>query len=268
MTTLIDVLIPTYQRPSALAVTLTSLVAQTMLDYRVIVSDQNEEFDAAAIGEVRSAAAVLGLHGNQVVFRKHLPRKGMAEQRQFLLDQVTAPYALFLDADLILEPYVLSLLHRMIRREGCAFVGSAAIGPGFIADHRPHEEAIEFWEGPVQPEKVEPGSEAWERYRLHNAANLYHVQVRCGVSPETPRTYKVAWVGGCVLYDTDKLRACGGYDFWEQLPADHSGEDVLAQLRVMQRFGGCGVIPSGVFHLDLPTTLPERRYDAPKMISI
>ena len=52
--------------------------------------------------------------------------------------------------------------------------------------------------------------------------------------------YRVAWVGSCVLYNVAKLRAAGGFTFWRELPERHAGEDVLAQLRVMARFGGCG----------------------------
>jgi hypothetical protein len=73
----------------------------------------------------------------------------------------------------------------------------------------------------------------------------------------------VAWIGGCVLYDVAALRSVGGFDFWEELPAAHAGEDVLAQLRVMARFGGCGLLPSGAYHQELPTTLTERAVDAP-----
>jgi hypothetical protein len=73
----------------------------------------------------------------------------------------------------------------------------------------------------------------------------------------------VAWVGGCVLYDTDKLRAAGGFSFWQDLPPRHAGEDVLAQLRVMERFGGCGILPSGAYHMELPTTVVDRATDAP-----
>ncbi len=69
-------------------------------------------------------------------------------------------------------------------------------------------------------------------------------------------------MGGCVLYDTGKLRAVGGFGFWRQLPADHCGEDVLAQLRVMARYGGCGVLPTGAFHQQLPTTVEDRTHDA------
>ncbi len=44
--------------------------------------------------------------------------------------------------------------------------------------------------------------------------------------------------------------------------------DVLAQLRVMARFGGCGLLPSGVYHQELPTTVVERRVDAPKLLPV
>jgi hypothetical protein len=74
-------------------------------------------------------------------------------------------------------------------------------------------------------------------------------------------------VGGCVLYDTSALRDCGGFGFWHELPREHCGEDVLAQLRVMARYGGCGLIPSGAYHLELPTTIPDRRTDAPRVLA-
>jgi hypothetical protein len=32
---------------------------------------------------------------------------------------------------------------------------------------------------------------------------------------------------------------------------------------VMQRFGGCGIIPSGAYHLELPTTVRVRDVNAP-----
>ncbi len=115
---------------------------------------------------------------------------------------------------------------------------------------------------------VEPGLPAWERWPLHNAANLYHVQQRLGATPEQPLRYKVAWVGGCVLYDTRKLRDVGGYSFWQELGPHHSGEEVLAQLRVMARYGGCGIMPSGVYHQEVPTTIPDRRQDAPKVLTV
>ncbi len=262
----VDVLVPTYRRPAALAVTLTSLGAQSCRDFRIVISDQTEDGDPTATGEVCAVLRWLRVRGRAVEVRKHLPRRGLAEHRQFLLEQSTAPYALFLDDDLVLEPDTVARMLTTIRRERCGFVGCAPVGLSFLPDVRPHEQAIEFWDGPVRPEAVAPGTREWERHRLHNAANLHHVAQRLGLTPERQRTYRVAWVGGCVMYDTACLRAVGGFSFWRELPPAHAGEDVLAQLRVMARFGGCGLIPSGVYHQELPTTVPDRRVDAPLLL--
>lgn len=118
MNATIDILIPTYRRPAALAVTLTSLVAQTCRDFRIVISDQTEDSDPVATGEVRT-----------------------------------------------------------------------------------------------------------------------------------------------------KLRELGGYSFWQELPPEHCGEDVLVQLRLMERYGGCGIIPSGVYHQELPTTIVDRRVVANSVLS-
>src|SRR5215211_8446295 len=107
----VDVLIPTYQRPGALALTLCSLIGQTCRDFRVIVSDQTEGRDSLESGEVRAIFRLLELRGHAPRLIHHLPRQGMAEQRQFLLDQASSPYALFIDDDVLLEP---TLLERML----------------------------------------------------------------------------------------------------------------------------------------------------------
>lgn len=266
MSTKVDVLIPTYSRPAALAVTLTSLCAQTYSDFRVIISDQTEDDDPLATGEVQAAMRVLEVHGHSVTTHKHLPRRGIAEHRQFLLEQVTSPYLLFLDNDLILEPWVIDRLVQTIEAEQCGFVGSAVIGLSFLNDVRPHQQQVEFWEGAVQPEVVSPGTPQWERYKLHNAANLYHVQQQLHLTPDQIRKYRVAWATGCVLYNTQKLRDIGGFEFWQDLPPQHCGEDVLVQLRAMAHYGGCAIMPSGVYHQELPTTIPDRTVDAPQVL--
>ncbi len=263
----VDILIPTYNRPTALAVTLTSLIAQTYRDFRVVISDQTEDTNPAESGEVQAVLRVLRTHGHHVEVHKHLPRRGIAEQRQFLLDQATAPYVLFLDDDLILEPYVVERMLTAIKEESCGFVGSAVIGLSFIDDVRPQEQKIEFWEGQVQPEIIKPETPEWERWRLHSAANLYHVQQQLGLTPEQQRKYHVTWVGGCVMYDTTKLRNIGGYSFWWELPPEHCGEDVLVQQRLMALYGGCGIIPSGVYHQELPTTIINRDVPADKYVT-
>ncbi|AGY57194.1 glycosyl transferase family protein [Gloeobacter kilaueensis JS1] len=248
--------------------TLTSLIAQSFKDFDLIVSDQTEEGDPLAAAEVQTALAVLRIHGHRIAAHKHLPRRGMAEHRQFLLDQAQAPYVLFLDDDLILESWLVGALVRTLKEEDCGFVGSAVIGLSYLADVRPHEQQIRFWDGPVQPESVRPDTPEWERYRLHNAANLYHLQRRLGLGPADRRRYRVAWVGGCVLYDTARLRSVGGFQFWRSLPPVHCGEDALAQLRVMARYGGCGLIPSGVYHQELPTTIEDRTANAPRLLEV
>jgi hypothetical protein len=153
-----------------------------------------------------------------------------------------------------------------IESERCGFVGCAPIGLSYLDDVRPHEQAIEFWDGPVTPEVVTPDLRSWARHSAHNAANILHIQQREAITPEAPRTYKVAWAGACVLYRVQTLRECGGFSFWEQLPAAHAGEDVLAQLRVMAREGGCGVLPSGVYHQQLETTIADRRTNAVSLL--
>lgn len=266
MRTAIDILIPTFRRPAALAVTLATLIGQTFQNFRVLVSDQTEDYDVENCGEVLAVTRVLRFHGRPVEFHKNLPRRGMAQQRQFLLDQVTAPYALFIDDDLIVEPDALERMLTALVEEGCGFVGCAVPGLSYLDDVRPHQQHIEFWEGNVQPEVLRPNTAKWERHKLHNAANILHVAQQMHLTPKTQRKYKLAWVGACVMYDTGKLRDCGGFDFWEQLPDEHCGEDVLAEVRVMERYGGCGIIPTRVYHQEHPTTIPNRKVDAPKIL--
>jgi hypothetical protein len=118
---------------------------------------------------------------------------------------------------------------------------------------RPEQQRIEYWDGPVRPEVVEPESAEWERWQLHRAANLYHVaqSLPAGVC----RRYKVAWVASCILYDRQKIEAVGGFSFWSRLPRYHSGEEVLVQNLLMRRWGGCGMIPSGTYYSQVPTTV-------------
>ncbi|MES1024645.1 glycosyltransferase family A protein [Gloeocapsa sp. BRSZ] len=265
---MIDILIPTYNRPTALAVTLTSLCAQTYRAFRVIISDQTEDKDATETKEVQAAIRVLESHGHQVIAYKNLPRRGIAQQRQFLLEKATSPYVLYLDDDVICESYVVHNLLTTIAEEKCGFVGNAFIGLSFLHDIRLHEQQIEFWDTPITPELVKPGTSAWERWKLHNAANLYHIQQRYNITCDRPHKYRVAWVAGCVLYDRLKLLDVGGFHFWQELPTQACGEDVLAQLRVMARYGGCGVLPSGVYHQELPTTISDRSVDAPQILPI
>jgi GT2 family glycosyltransferase len=89
------------------------------------------------------------VHGNSVIAYQNLPRRGIDQQRQFLLEKATAPYIIYLEDDVILEPYVVKNLLETIHKEQCGFVGNAVIGLSYINDIRPHEQKIEFWETPV-----------------------------------------------------------------------------------------------------------------------
>ncbi|MFP5390382.1 MAG: glycosyltransferase family 2 protein [Gammaproteobacteria bacterium] len=269
----LDVLVPTCDRPTALAVTLAGLTAQSVRPLRVVVSDQSAH-PVMEVPEVRSVIRVLRARGHAVEAHRHVPRRGMAEQRAFLLSQANAPYCVFLDDDVLTEPDLFGRMLRAIRQHGCGFVGSAVHGLSHADSVRPQQQHIEFWPGQVEPETVVPDSAAWNRHHLHSAANLFHVQQKLmqqhsqytGWHQDMDRAYRVAWVGGCVLFDTGKLRESGGFEFWTELPPDHCGEDVLAQLRVMARYGGCGLFPSGAYHLELPTTVRAREHDAPRML--
>lgn len=263
----VDVLIPSAGRPAGLAVTLAGLAAQENPSFQVIVSDQSENASAQREAAVLSMQRVLNAEGRRTSILRHHPPRGLAEQRQFLLDQASAPYVLYLDDDVWLEPGALERMLRAIRELGCGFVGSAVQGLSYLDDVRPPETAMfELWHDSVQPERVRSGSEPFERWPLHNAANLTHVAADLELERGQWLAYRVAWVGGCTLYDRAALLACGGFDFWRSLPPQHAGEDVAAQWRVMERYGGAGIVPSGAVHLEAETTVPDRRVNATDVV--
>ncbi|MDN3309397.1 glycosyltransferase family A protein [Microbacterium oryzae] len=264
----VDVLIPSAGRASALAVTLAGLAAQDDPTFRVVVSDQSDDGAAAVDPAVQAMVRVLRAQGRPVEVVAHLPRRGMAEQRQFLLEQAGAPRVLFLDDDVWLEPGALARLDAALTEAACGFVGYAVQGLSYLADVRPHERTtFEPW-GPdgVRPERIRRGSPGFDRWPLHNAANLAHEAAERGLSDDDRLAYRIAWVGGCVLFDRQALEAAGGFDFWPRLPVAHAGEDVAAQWRVMETAGGAGVLPSGAVHLEAPTTIVDRRVEATDVV--
>jgi GT2 family glycosyltransferase len=259
----IDVLLPTSGRIAELAVVLAGLAAQDDPTFRVTVSDQSDDHAMAEAPAVQAMLRVLEAQGREVRVLRHLPRLGIAEHRAFLLEQATAPYVLFLDDDVWPEPGLLATLHGAIEDLGCGVVGAAQQGLSYIGDERPHEEApFTAWEQQVEPERLRPDSPGTERWTLHNAANLTHIAARTDLPDAGWLPYRVAWTAGCVLYRRSALLATGGFEFWRDLGPNVGGEDVVAQWRVMERFGGAGVLPSGAVHLESPTTIPDRSVDA------
>ncbi|TMD57176.1 MAG: glycosyltransferase family 2 protein [Chloroflexi bacterium] len=259
---LIDVLIPTYRRKTGLAVVLTSLLGQTFRDFNVIISDQTEEESYLDSIEIATLVRALRWHGHRVALHRHLPRRGLAEQRQFLLEQSRAPYVHYLDDDVLLDPPVMERMLRVLQAEGCGFVGCPATGLAYLDDIRPQQQHIELWTGPVEAEPFDEQSIPWERHLVNNAANPLHLEQQLAPDRRIVR-YKIAWVGGAnLLFDRAKLMDVGGFSWWHRLPPEHAGEEVVVQFLLLHKYGGCGILPSGTYHLGLPTTVEDRRHNA------
>ncbi len=267
----VDVLIPTKDRPLELAVTLAGLAAQSGPTLRVVVSDQSEGAPSFDTPSARTLMRVLRYRGVDVELLRHLPRRGMAEHRAFLLAQATAPAALFLDDDVWLEPGVLARLRRALGDLRCGLVAAAMQGLSHVDDRRPAQCApFRTWDGPVEPETIVKDGPAWSRWTLHNAANGVHLAEDAGLDapgasvppPERYVPYRIAWAAGCVLFDRAALVDAGGFDFWDEMPEDVHGEDVLSQQRVMAHRGAAGILPSGAYHQESATTIPDRGVSA------
>ncbi len=259
---LIDVVIPTYNRKTALAVTLTSLLGQTFTDFDVIISDQTQGESPLDSIEIGTVIRALEWHGHRVTCHRGRRRRGMAEQRQFLLEQSTAPYVHFIDDDVLLDPAVMDRMLTVLRAEACGFVGCPATGLEYLHDVRPHQQNIEIWDGPVRPEPFAPDALPWDRHQVNNAANPLHLEQRLAPDGQIVR-YKIAWVGGAnVLFDRQKLLDVGGFSFWRRLPPNHAGEEVVVQFLLIRKYGGCGILPSGTYHLGLPTNVADRTHNA------
>jgi hypothetical protein len=257
----VDILLPTCNRLNSLILTLSGVAGQTLSDVRVVVADQTEEPLAESptglvqdVPVVKTLQRIVEARGGMMEWHRRLPSHGIAEQREFLLQQSSADNILYLDDDVFMEPWVLETLVRVLRAEDCAFVGAFPAGLSWRDDVRPSQQILEWWDGPVGPEVVEPGSPQWERAQLHRAANQWHVS-RNQAPAEGVRLYKVAWIASCILYDRQKLLEVGGFGFWSRLPRYHSGEEVLVQNLLMRRWGGCAIMPSGTYYAEVPTTV-------------
>lgn len=247
----LDILIPTRNRIQSLIMTLAGVAEQSVTDVHVVVSDQSDERGRES-GVVKALLRVIEARGGEVEWHERGAR-GIAEQRDFLLGRANADAVLFLDDDVLTESWVAGRLLETLREQRCGFVGAFPAGLSWDHDERPSQERIEYWNGPVQPEEVEPGTDRWELWQLHRAANLRHVERR--LRPGEHRIYKVTWCAACVLYDREKLLEAGGFSFWPRLPRHHSGEEVLVQNLLLRRWGGCCIIPSGTYFSELPSTV-------------
>jgi GT2 family glycosyltransferase len=248
----VDILLPTYNRLTSLILTLSGVASQTLRDIHVIVADQSQQ-PVENEQVVQTLRRIIEVRGGSVEWHTRPQIHGIAEQRDFLLRQARANAVLYLDDDVFMEAWVIEKLLEVLQTERCGFVGAFPSGLSHRDDVRPEQQIIEYWDGPVYPEVVDPDSPQWERWQLHRAANSYHVSQ--SLRPGEFRLYKVAWIASCILYDRKKLLEVGGFSFWSRLPRYHSGEEVLVQNLLMRRWGGCAILPSGTYYSQVPTTV-------------
>lgn len=249
---IVDILLPTCDRLSCLIFTLSGVATQSLTDLHVILADQSLE-PVINSPVIQTLLRIIDSRGGTHSYYHRLPSQGIAEQREFLLQQASAEAVLYLDDDVFMEPWVVERLLATLQAEQCGFVGAFPTGLSYRADVRPRQQQVEFWQGAVIPEIVQPDSPTWERFHLHRAANLYHVSQT--LAPGEFRRYKIAWVACCILYERSKLLQVGGFSFWNRLPRYHSGEEVLVQNLLMRRWGGCAIMPSGTYHAEVPSTV-------------
>ncbi|HEX7079860.1 MAG TPA: glycosyltransferase family A protein [Gammaproteobacteria bacterium] len=253
MATGLDILIPTIDRRESLIYTLAGVALQDDLARRrIVVADQSDP-PVEQSPVVRTLRRIIEARGGEVEWHQRGPSNGIAEQRDFLLGRARAPAVLFLDDDVIMEPWVGRRLLDVLEAERCGFVGAFPAGLSFRDDVRPAQQVVDYWDGPVEPEQIGPATPEWRRAHLHRAANAWHASL--ALPPGVHRLYKVAWVASCVIYDREKLLDVGGFGFWRKLPRYHSGEDVLVQNLLMRRWGGCAILPSGTYHAEVPSTV-------------
>ncbi len=242
---MVEVVVPEAWTPDGLATTLASLASQRYPAFSVASARPPGE---TLSSPVAGLAAILEARGHPVRLAALPAAATPGRRRQVLLEAVAAPYLLVIDDGVYLEPDLLGRLVAAIRATRCGFVGSAVVDLRFLGDHRPDEEVIEFWDGPVRPEDVKVWSPAWNRRRVHRGANLEHLRERL---PRTrDRLYRVSEIRGCVLYDASALRARGGFEAPGQ--GRQSGPltlETAAQLRLLAHAGGAGLFPSGAYRV-------------------
>ena len=89
-------MIPTADRPGELAVTLAGLAAQDDPPFRVVVSDQSPRESDVAAPAVTAMVRVLQAQGREIEVLRNMPRRGVAQQREFLLSRSSADAVLYL----------------------------------------------------------------------------------------------------------------------------------------------------------------------------
>ena len=77
----VSVLIPTFNRLTALVATLTALTTQDFKDFEVVIADQSDVF-IGNDGVIQTLQRIFNLHQTPFKLLQNLPKKGIAQQRQ------------------------------------------------------------------------------------------------------------------------------------------------------------------------------------------
>jgi hypothetical protein len=135
----IDILLPTCDRLTSLIMTLSGVAAQSLSAVRVVVADQSR-LPAGDDTVIQTLRHVIEARGGEVEWHTRPPVHGIAEQRAFLLSRARAEAVLYLDDDVLMEPWVVEQLRETLRAEGCGFVGAFPAGLSHRDDVRPQQQ--------------------------------------------------------------------------------------------------------------------------------
>ncbi len=206
----VDVLIPHYNAPHGLAVSLSSIQAQDFSGaFRIVVLDDGSGADACAEAEraVRSAEGP----GREVVFLRNQANRGRPFSRNRLLDQIESPYVTWLDAGDVWYPQKTS--RQYVHLEGVESRGVDVSSLWITCDYDWQ------WVGKTAEQVVQ---------------NVEGDQLQCLLRGDTLRAY--LWT---LLCPASSLLAVGHFD--EKLPRL---QDLDYFLRFVEQGGTLAKVPS------------------------
>ena len=230
----------------------------------MVVSDQSDGEPAYAHPAAATMVRALRHRGHPVLLTRRLPRRGLAEHRAYLLAASAARYVLCLDDDVWLEPGALHRLVTAIGELGCGFVGNGVHGLSYTDDVRPETHGhYEEWPGRPTPERIRPGTPEWDRApdplggepaARHRAAGAAAGRV-AGVQGLLDRRVRALRPGQAASTPAASTSGVGCRSGTRARTSPRSS-------RCWPGYGGAGVLPSGAYHLESPTTVTDRDVEA------
>ena len=205
---------------------------------------------------VKTLGRVIEERGGAVEWHHRPPLHGIAEQRDFLLRQATAETVLYLDDDVLMEPWVSSGYSRFSKMRGAA-----------------------LWERFPQGCHIatigDPISRRSTSGRIRCYRRLLNWRAGSGSAGScTGRRTSITLPIRCLLDHGGATRSPGSppasstigasWRPWGLLVLAAAAalslrEEVLVQNLLMRRWGGCGMVPSGTYYSQVPTTVLNDR---------